>query len=195
LRRREFITLLGGAVAWPLAAHAQQPEHIRRIGSLTGIADDPMMQQRLAAFLQALQQLGWTDGDNVRVDYRRRCRPHSQICGRIGRAHAGRFLVSGTSATERLLQVTRTVPIVFVVVPDPVGSGFVARLSRPGGNATGFVQFEYSLSGKWLELLKEIAPGVTHAAVLRDPAINAGIGQFVAIARGFEGEQGVVLAR
>ena len=153
-------------------------------GSLTGIADVPIMQPRLGAFLQALQQLGWTDGDNVRVDYRWGGGDADRIrkyAAELVALTPDVILVSGTSATERLLQVTRTVPIVFVVVPDPVGSGFVARLSRPGGNATGFVQFEYSLSGKWLELLKEIAPGVTRAAVLRDPAINAGIGQFVAI--------------
>ena len=143
-----------------------------------------MMQARLAAFLQALRQLGWTDGQNIRID----CRGGGGDADRI-RKYAAELaalapdviLATGAPATQQLLQATRTVPIVFVIVPDPVGSGFVESLSRPGGNATGFMQFEYGLSGKWLELLKEIAPGVTRAAVLRDPAIPAGIGQFAII--------------
>jgi len=186
MKRREFITLLGGAVAgWPLAARAQQGERMRRIGVLTNVAgDDPVGRARLAAFLQALQQLGWTDSRNVRIDYR----------WTLGDAERGRkfaaelialapdvILAAGSATMGPLLQTTRTVPIVFVHVPDPVGAGFVDGLARPGGNATGFIQFEYGMSTKWLELLKEIAPAVTRAAVLRDPAITAGIGQFGAI--------------
>ena len=149
---------------------------MRRIGVLMNpAADDAEGQARIAAFLQGLQQLGWTDGRNVRIDYRwggGRCRPHSQIRGGIGRARAGRHPDRhGAAAVAALQQATRTVPIVFVMVADPVGAGFVESLARPGGNATGFMQFEYSMSGKWLELLKQIAPGVTRVAVLRDPAI------------------------
>jgi putative tryptophan/tyrosine transport system substrate-binding protein len=185
MRRREFITLVGGAAAyWPVAARAQQPERVRRIGGLTGTADDSITQRRLAAFLQALQQLGWTDGHNVRVDYRWGGGDADRIrkyAAELVALAPDVILSTGGVATERVLQATRTVPIVFVSVPDPVGSGFVDNLSRPGGNATGFTVFEYSLGGKWLELLKELAPRVTRVAVLRDSAITAGIGQFVAI--------------
>ena len=146
MRRREFITLLGGAaVAWPLAARAQQGERMRRIGVLmTLAADDPEGQARIAAFLQGLQQLGWTDGRNVRIDYRWAAgdaERHSQICGGIGRARAGRH-PGRLAAVDRgpLLQATRTVPIVFAIVADPVGAGFVDSLARPGGNATGFTR-------------------------------------------------------
>ena len=185
MRRREFITLLGGAVAaWSLAARSQQPDRMRLIGALTGIADEPGFRARYTAFIQGLKELGWTDGRNIRVEYRYGGgdleNTRRQAVELVALA-PDVILVSGAAATERLLKVTRTVPIVFVVVPDPVGSGFVASLSRPGGNATGFVQFEYSLSGKWLELLKQIAPGVTRVAVLRDPTITAGIGQFAII--------------
>ena len=185
MRRREFITLLGGAVAaWPLAAHSQQPDRMRLIGALTGIADEPSFQARYNAFIQGLKELGWTDGRNIRVEYRYGGgdleNTRRQAVELVALA-PDVILVVGGLATERLLKVTRTVPIVFVIVPDPVGSGFVARLSRPGGNATGFVQFEYSLSGKWLELLREIAPGVTRVAVLRDPDLASGIGQFAVI--------------
>jgi putative tryptophan/tyrosine transport system substrate-binding protein len=185
MRRREFITLVGGAAAyWPLAARAQQPERVRNIGALTGAADDPITQRRFATFLQALQQLGWNDGHNVRVDYRWAGGDADRIrkyAAELVALAPDVILSTGGVATERLLQATRTVPIVFVIVPDPVGSGFVDNLSRPGGNATGFTVFEYSLGGKWLELLKELAPRVTRVAVLRDSAITAGIGQFVAI--------------
>jgi putative tryptophan/tyrosine transport system substrate-binding protein len=186
MRRRAFIGLLGGAAAWPLAARAQQPEKMWRIGVLTaGVApDDPDAQARKAAFGLALQQLGWADGRNVRIDY-------LWGLGQVDiiRKHAAELaavaphviLASGTAGLAALLQATRKVPIVFVNVADPVGAGFVDSLGRPGGNATGFMQFEYSLSGKWLELLKQIAPGVTRAAVLRDPALTSGIGQFAVI--------------
>jgi putative ABC transport system substrate-binding protein len=185
MRRREFIAGLGAAAAWPLAAHAQTAERMRRIGVLAGVAaDDPEGQVRNAAFLQGLRQLGWTDGRNMRIEYR-------WAAGSAGdlRKYAAEltalapeviFAAGGTSLGS-LLQVTRTVPIVFAIVPDPVGSGFVESLARPGGNATGFMQFEYSLSGKWPELLKQIAPGVTRAAVLWDPTIPPGVGQFSVI--------------
>ena len=185
MRRREFIRLASGAViAWPLAARAQQSERVRRIGTLTGITDEPMMQARLAAFRQGLQQLGWTDGRNVQIDYRwggGDANNTRKAAAELATLAPDVILAIGFPATERLIQATRTVPIVFVIVPDPVGSGFVDSLSRPGGNVTGFMQFEYSLSGKWLELLKQIAPGVTRAAVLWDPAIAVGIGQFAII--------------
>ena len=183
MRRREFITLLGGAAAaWPLAARAQQPERMRRIGVLLpAAADDAEFQARVGAFLQALALLGWTIGRNVRIDTRWATANAAEI-----RRHAAELaalapdviLAHGASTVGPLLQATRTVPIVFPVVVDPVGAGFVDSLARPGGNATGFMSFEYSMGGKWLELLKEIAPGVTRVAVLRDPAIPSGIGQF-----------------
>jgi ABC-type uncharacterized transport system substrate-binding protein len=185
VNRRAFITLIGGAAtAWPLAARAQQPKRVRRIGSLTGIADDSMTQARLATFLETLQQLGWTEGQNVQVDRRWGGGDADRIrkyAAELATLNPDVILATGAPATQQLLQATRTVPIVFVIVPDPVGSGFVESLSRPGGNATGFMQFEYGISGKWLELLKEIAPHMTRAAVLRDPALAAGIGQFAAI--------------
>ena len=186
LKRREFITLLGGAAAaWPLAARAQQPERMRRIGVLMSLAaDDPEAQARLAAFLQGLQQLGWTDGRNVRIDYRWAAGDADRIrryAAELVALAPDVILASGSPSVAALLQATRTVPIVFAHVADPVGAGFVESLARPGGNATGFTLFEYGISGKWLELLKEIAPGVTRVAVLRDPAIAAGIGQFAAI--------------
>ena len=184
LKRREFITLLGGAAAWPLAARAQQPESVRRIGVLSGAAKDtPDLQARLAAFQQVLQQLGWTDGRNVRIDYRWGAGSADNIRRYAAElvALAPDVILATGPTVEQVLQATRTVPIVFVIAADPVGSGFVDSLSRPGGNATGFMQFEYSLSGKWLELLKQIAPAVTRAAVLRDPATTSGVGQFAVI--------------
>jgi putative ABC transport system substrate-binding protein len=186
MKRRAFITLIGGAAAWPLALRAQQPERMRRIGVLTSgaTADDLDGQLRTAAFLQGLQQLGWTDGRNIRIDYRWGAGDADSM-----RKYAAELvglapdvvLASGTATVAPLLQATRTVPIVFVQVADPVGAGFVDSLARPGGNATGFTLFEYGISGKWLELLKEIAPAVTRAAVVRDPAQTAGTGQFGAI--------------
>jgi putative ABC transport system substrate-binding protein len=159
---------------------------MRRIGVLTAAtpADDPDGQARLAAFLQVLQQLGWTDGRNLRIDYRWGLGDANNIrryAAELAALAPDVILSVGTASMGPLLQATRTVPIVFVSVADPVGAGFVDSLARPGGNATGFIQFEYSLSGKWLELLKQIAPGVTRAAVFRDPAITSGIGQFAVI--------------
>jgi len=175
------MALLGGAATWPLVARAQQNERVRRIGVLTGTTAD---DARLAAFEQALQQLGWTQGRNVRIDYR-----FSAGDATTSRKQAEELVAlapdvivsTGSFSTGTLLQATRTVPVVFAIVPDPVGSGFVNSLAQPGGNATGFMQFEYGLSGKWLELLKEIAPNITRAIVLWDPAITAGIGQFAII--------------
>jgi putative ABC transport system substrate-binding protein len=179
MQRRKFITLLGcAAAAWPLAARAQQPERMRRIGVLIGIAaDDPDAQTRYAAFLQELQQLGWIDGRNLRIDTRWAAGNAADTRKYAAElvALAPEVIVSiGSASAGPMLQATRTVPIVFVNVVDPVGAGLVDSLSRPGVNATGFMIFEYSLCGKWLELLKQIAPGVTRAAVLRDPAIAAG---------------------
>ena len=185
MTRREFITLTGGVVAWPLAARAQQPTRVRRIGVLMPLAAaDPVAQGRNAAFLQGLQQLGWTVGQNIQIEYR-----WSGGNDEVTRRYAAELaalepeviLASGSAATGPLLQVTRSLPIVFAIVPDPVGAGFVDSLARPGGNATGFISFDYSIGGKWLELLKEIAPGVTRAGVLRDPAITGGIGQWGAV--------------
>jgi putative ABC transport system substrate-binding protein len=185
VRRREFITLLGGAAAWPLAARAQQPERLRRIGVLmTVAADDPESQRRMTAFVQGLQEVGWTDGRNVRIDTR-----WSASDADLGRRYAAELvalapdviLASGETIMPALRQATRTVPTVFVQVADPVGAGFVDSLARPGGNVTGFMVFEFSLSGKWLELLKQIAPAVTRVAVLRDSAIGTGTSQFAVI--------------
>jgi putative ABC transport system substrate-binding protein len=186
MRRREFITFFGvAALAGPRAARAQQADRVRRVGVLMSrAAGDPEEQARFAGFLQGLQKLGWTDGRNVRIDYRWAAADADR-----SRTYAAELvalapdviLASGSTSVAALLQTTRTVPIVFVNVIDPVGAGYVARLARPGGNATGFTAFEYSLSGKWLELLKEIAPNLTRIAILRDPALAAGIGQFAAI--------------
>ena len=189
MRRREFISLIGGAAAapsllWPLAARAQQGERMRRIGVLFGAGvDDGDLRARHAAFLQALQQLGWTDSGNVRIDTRFGAGNANNIrryAAELATLAPDVILATG-NVVEHLLQATRAVPIVFVVVPDPVGAGYVDSLSRPGGNVTGFMQFEYSLTAKWLELLKQIAPGVTRAAVLRESALPAGIGQFAVI--------------
>ena len=186
MRRREFITLLSGvATAWPFMARAQQPDRMRRIGVLLpGTADDAEYQARRAAFLQALQQLGWSDGGNVLIDTRWAAGDPNVIRKYVGELIAlapDVILTAGSATMGPLLQATRTVPIVFTTVLDPVGAGFVDSLAQPGGNATGFIAFEYGLSGKWLELLTQIAPGLTRVAILRDPAIAAGIGQFAAI--------------
>ena len=184
MRRRAFIAALGGAAAWPVVGRAQQSERVRRIGLLMGTSDDLYALERLAAFLQVLQQLGWTDGRNIRTDIRwgggsaEDMRKHAAELATLA---PDVIFAAGGPAVERILQATRTVPVVFAIVPDPVGSGFVDSLSRPGGNATGFMQFEYSLCGKWLELLKEVAPSVKRAAALRDATITAGTGQFAVI--------------
>jgi putative ABC transport system substrate-binding protein len=186
MKRREFITFIGGAaVAWPRAARAQQTERMRRIGVLMSVAaDDPEGQTRLTVFVQGLQQLGWTDGRNIRIDVRwaagdaERSRRYAAELVALA---PDVILAAGSVDLAALQQATRTVPIVFVTIADPVGAGFVNSLARPGGNATGFSQFEYGVIGKWLELLKEIAPGVTRVAVIRDPTISAGVGQFGAI--------------
>ena len=186
IRRRELIAVLGGAAAaWPLAARAQ-PDRVQRIAVLIGAQtqDDPDAQASIAAFLQALQQLGWTDGRSVRIDTRwagSNANDIDKFAAELVALAPDVILASGTSAMGPLLNATRTLPIVFVNVADAVGAGFVDSLARPGGNATGFIAFEYSISAKWVELLKQIAPGVTRAAVLRDPAITAGIGQFAVI--------------
>jgi putative tryptophan/tyrosine transport system substrate-binding protein len=174
LRRRQFITLLGGAAAaWPLAARAQQTERVRRIGVLMNLAaDDTEAQARLAAFLQGLQELGWTVGRNVQIDYRWGAADPDRIrksAPELVALAPDVIMATSSPATAALLQTTRTVPIVFVQVADPVGAGLVASLAQPGGNATGFSVFEYGISVKWLELLKEVAPRVTRAAILRDP--------------------------
>ena len=186
MKRRDFITMLGGAAAaWPLAARAQQPERMRRIGVLTTLAaDDAEAMARLAAFLQALQQLGWTDNRNVHIDYRWGAGEPERIrrnAAEMAALAPDVILANGTAGVGPLLQATRTVPIVFVQVSDPVGAGYVASLARPGGNATGFTLFEYGTSGKWLELLKQIAPSVTRAVVLRDPTQPTGIAQLAAM--------------
>src|SRR5215813_4541801 len=186
IKRREFISLLGGAAAaWPLAARAQQSERMRRIGVLTDQAEnDPEGQARIAAFLQGLAQLGWTDGRNVRIDTRWSAGDADRIRRQAAELIAlapDVILATGTPSLGPLLQATRTVPIVFMLVVDPVGGGFVDSLARPGGNATGFTIFEYSLSAKWLELLKEVTPRVTRVGVLRDPAASSGTAQFGAI--------------
>jgi putative tryptophan/tyrosine transport system substrate-binding protein len=185
LRRREFITLIGGAAAWPLAARAQQGERMRRIGVLAAIAaDDPESQVRNASFLQRLGELGWIVGRNLRVDYRWSADNVDDIHRYAAElvALAPEVILTTSGATVGALQqASRSVPIVFAGTVDPVGSGFVDSLARPGGNTTGFLLFEYSLSGKWLELLKQIAPSTTRVAVLRDTANPAGNAQFGAI--------------
>ena len=186
MKRREFITLLcGAATTWPLAANAQQQEGMRRIGMLTGIAgEDVQTKARIAAFLQELQKLGWTEGRNFRMDIRAGAGNLATIrkyAAELVALAPDVIVVSGTTPVTLLLEVTNKVPIVFTVVVDPMGAGFVNKLSRPGGNVTGFMNFDYSLSGKWVELLKQVAPGVTQVAVLRDTSSSGGIGQFAVI--------------
>jgi putative tryptophan/tyrosine transport system substrate-binding protein len=186
MRRREFVSLLGGAAAaWPVAVRAQQPERVRRVGVLMPLAaDDPQSLRRLTAFVQGLQQLGWTDSRNVRIDVRWAAGDPDRF-----RSYAAELvalapdviLAGAVSSMMPLQQATRSVPLVFVQVTDPVGAGFVASLARPGGNATGFTLFEFGVSAKWLELLKQMAPRLTRVAVLRDPSSSTGIGQFAAM--------------
>jgi len=184
MRRREFIRLLGGVATWPLAARAQERERIRRIGALINFAADDMEgQRRFAAFLQALQEAGWEVGRNVRVDIRWAgdVEFNSKHAMELLALAPDVFLAAGAPTVRALQKATRTVPIVFTSSADPVGAGLVASLARPGGNATGFSSFDYNIGGKWLEFLKQIAPNVTRVAILRDPDIPAGIGQFGAV--------------
>ena len=184
MRRREFIAGIASAVAWPLSARAQQPERVRRVGAVLPLAEgDREGEERKTVFERALAQLGWTTGQNLYIDYRssltdaERTRDAAELV-----ALAPDVIVTvGSSTIGAIMQATRTIPVVFVNVADPVGAGFVENLARPGGNATGFITYEYSVSGKWLELLKQVAPQVTRAVVLRDATLASGIGQFSAI--------------
>jgi putative tryptophan/tyrosine transport system substrate-binding protein len=186
MRRRKFITLIGGAAAaWPVIALGQQGERVRRIGLLTNLsASDSEGRARDEAFVTELRQLGWAEGTNLQIDRRSTDGDAGlalQFAQELVALAPDVILTTGSAGLVPLLQVTRTVPIVFTLVPDPVGAGFVDSLARPGGNATGFVQFEFGLSAKWLELLKEVAPDVTRVAVLREPGITAAIAQFAAL--------------
>jgi putative ABC transport system substrate-binding protein len=182
MNRRTFIAALGGATAWPLVARAQQPERMRRVGVLGArSADDLAAEARIAAFVKELQRLGWTEARNVRIDIRRTAGnpddARKYAAELVGLSPDVIFAI-GNATVAPLLQATRTIPIVFAIVPDPVGAGFVDSLARPGGNATGFALFEYSIGAKWLELLKEIAPRIVRVAVIRDPTLASGAGQF-----------------
>ena len=183
--RREFITLLGGAAAWPFAARAQQADRMRRIGVFSNVSESHSNGQRVvAAFRRALQDLGWVEGQNVRVDVRWSAGDpghYQRYAAELVALDPEAILAVTTATVVALKQSSRTVPIVFVGVIDPVGSGLIASMARPGGNATGFTVYEYAISAKWLELLKEIAPRVSRTAVLRDVTIAAGIGQFASI--------------
>ena len=185
MRRRDFVrAIVGSATAWPLTARAQQSKSTRRVAALLPYsANDPEAQNRNAAFLQALQQLGWTVGQNVQIEYRWAAGSEDDMRKYAAElvALAPDVILTSGAAVEPLRRATRTVPIVFVIVPDPVGAGFVDSLARPGGNVTGFANYDYAIGAKWLALLKEIAPNTTRAAVLRDPAIRAGMGQWGAI--------------
>ena len=185
MRRREFIGLVAGAAAWPFAAQAQQPERVRRIGVLFGAAaDDPESVVRRVAFEQALKELGWINGGNLRIDYRWAEGDQERIRKLVPELVASApdiILTSGSSSAGPVVRATHNIPIVFVQVMDPVGSGFVESMAQPGGNVTGFMQFEYSIAGKWLELLKELAPNLSRVAVLRDATFGPGIGQFAVI--------------
>src|SRR5262245_7469846 len=196
IRRREFITLLGGAAAWPIAARAQQPERMRRIGVLSGVAaDDQDLQTRMTAFREELQRLGWTDDRNVRIDIRYApavAQAQTLAKGLVASSPDVILAAAGSPGIIALQQATQTIPVVFVNVTDPVGVGVVTSLSRPSGNLTGFTPFEYGISAKWLELLKQIDPRVNRAGVLRDPANPTGIG-FLAAMQGVAPSFGVEL--
>jgi ABC-type uncharacterized transport system substrate-binding protein len=183
MRRREFITLLGGIAVIPLGAHARGGDRMRRVGVIMNI-DNTELRESYAVFLKVLQQSGWIEGSNVQIETRWADGSAAQIRKHVNDLVAlapDVIFATGTASVSPLLQATRTLPIVFANVTDPVGAGFVDTMGRPGGNATGFVQFEYNLSGKWLELLKQVAPDVTRVAVLRDANIPSGIGQFAVI--------------
>jgi putative ABC transport system substrate-binding protein len=186
MRRRELISLIGGSAAvWPLMARAQQPDTVRRIGALTNLSkDDPEGRTRDEAFVKRLRQLGWIEDRNLRIEERRTggsAELAHKYAAELVALAPDVIVTTGSAGLIPLLQMTRTIPIVFTIVPDPVGAGFVDSLARPGGNATGFSQFEYGLSSKWLELLKEVAPGVTRVAVVREPGLTAAIAQFAAL--------------
>ena len=184
MKRREFITLLCGAAVWPLAARAQQPAQMRRVGVLESAGIETDQQAGVAVFKEVLRQLGWIDGRNVRLEVRWAAADPAKIrkdAEELVALQPDIIVVTGTLGLQTLLQTTRSVPIVFNSIADPVGSGFIDNLARPGGNATGFILFDYALTAKWVELLKEIAPTVTRVAVLRDPELTAGVGQFAVI--------------
>jgi len=182
MRRREFIKVIAGSAAWPLAARAQQPERMRRIGVLMPFAkDNPEGQARNAAFLQELQKLGWTEGRNLQIEYRGDTDDLRKAATELVTSSPDVILGNGTPAVAALQQATRTVPIVFASVADPVSGGFVASLAKPGGNITGFTNVDYGIGAKYLELLKEIGPHVTRVGVIRDPTSTASIGQLAAI--------------
>ena len=186
MRRREFITLIGGAVMWPFAARAQQSTGARRIGILIAeaVEGDPYYEDRLVAFREKLRALGWIEGQNLKLDIHRAAPKAADVRKHVDELLAGRpdiVVTTGGTTTAPMLQATNTVPVVFIGAIDPVGSGLVESLSHPGGNATGFMQFDYSLSGKWLEILKQVSPKVTRAGVIRDATITSGVGQFAVI--------------
>jgi putative tryptophan/tyrosine transport system substrate-binding protein len=186
MRRRDFVKgIVGSATAWPLATSAQLSKPMRRVAALMPYAaNDPQAQNRNAAFLQGLQQLGWSVGQNVQIEYRWSAGSEDETrkyASELVALSPDVIFVSGAAAVEPLRRLTRSIPIVFVLVPDPVGAGFVDSLARPGGNITGFTPFDYGIGAKWLEVLKEIAPNTTRAAILRDPNITTGIGQWGAI--------------
>ena len=182
MRRRDFIKGIAGSAAWPLAARAQQGERVRHIDILMNV-DDPDLRSQHAALLQSLKQLGWIDGRNAQIDTRwsKGAADIRRNAMELAALAPDVIVVTGTAGMSPMLEATRTVPIVFVSVADPIGAGFVRNMAHPGGNVTGFIQLEYSLSGKWPELLKQIAPDLTRIAVLRDPTITSGIGQFAVI--------------
>ena len=185
MRRRKFITLVGGAMAWPIVTHSQPAERMRRVGMLLpATSDDSEYPMLVKTFVESLQHLGWIEGGNVRIDIRWAgggADTNRKYAEELVASAPDVIMASGNASAGPLLQTTRTIPVVFTIVPDPVGAGLVASLARPSGNATGFTSFAYDIGGKWLGLLKEIAPRVTRVAVIRDPAINAGVGQWSAI--------------
>ena len=184
MRRREFITLFGGAAVWPMTAYAQQRDGQPRIGALMTVDDAAQGQARMAAFRQGLQQLGWIDGRNIRIDVRWSGGDDVKMrkdAAELVALAPNVILATGSASMGPLTQLSSTVPTVFVIVPDPVGAGYVNSLARPGGNVTGFSLFDYNIGGKWLDLLKQVAPGVTRVGVLRDPAISGGLGQYGAV--------------